>query len=316
MKKLLVLFIFTLTLISLTSCKYNVSRNKAATNEEIQEFLDSKTNPFYDGNVSFEYYYTYTETRNSKSLKYSTKNEIFAYGTVDEDLVGSIHYESIDEVKSVTTTLSGNEKTTSKNKEEGICFLRSNSDDNKYYFTIDINIKIPYGKIKKNLLKSTLESDSVSLNKVIRNIKLDLLSLNSKNYGEMVNEFKIIIPTNSFSYLSKNKVKVVQSYSTMHTETVYIFKDDQISSIKTTQQSQNDNISTYIEKEIIFKNVKEVKVPKDAANYKTEYQQYEPGFFDNISFGLVLLIITIIAILVATLIIVLRIVKRPKYQEE
>ena len=56
MKKLLVLFIFTLTLISLTSCKYNVSRNKAATNEEIQEFLDSKTNPFYDGNVSFEYY--------------------------------------------------------------------------------------------------------------------------------------------------------------------------------------------------------------------------------------------------------------------
>ena len=55
MKKILITLAFIFTLFSLTSCKYNVSRNKKVTVEEIEEYIEGLKNPFDESNVSFEY---------------------------------------------------------------------------------------------------------------------------------------------------------------------------------------------------------------------------------------------------------------------
>ena len=321
MKKILLLIVFTITLVSLTSCKYNVSRNKSVTLKEAMEFLNTKENPFEDGSVSFELNYKSYEESISKSYNYQNGFDLKTYGTIDEDFIGSIKYEMKGKLSTTNALLSGKEKTSTTKVEEGICFFREDSDDNKYYFTIDINTKIPDGKIKRNLLKTTLKSDSTYIPEVVSIIKNNIISLNTVNTSnkyqenDFNNRINISIPDGCFCYVSNDKMKIVQSSSNKHSEKVYVFKDDEISSIKYVYKYQSDNGIIYTETEIIFKDTKDIKVPRDAEKYKTEYQQYNPGLFDNINFGLILLILFIHIIAGAIVLVVIRIVKRPKYQE-
>lgn len=305
MKKILITLAFIFTLFSLTSCKYNVSRNKKVTVEEIEEYIEGLKNPFDESNVSFEYTSTIKTQRHSDTAKQEIVETYKIYGSYNSDNEGSINYNATSKSVLVQAKIDGKEKTSTNIKEEGVIFYRESSEDDRYYITIDIDSKIPYGKVKNKLLKTTLKEDAQLLSSV----------------GAKLNSITSMLSTNNilsgdFFYLSNDKIKVVSSTSLRHIEKVFVLEDNEIVSYKVINKTTNEYQTTYTESELLIKNTKEVKVPKDAANYKTEYQQYEPGFFDNISFGLVLLIITIIAILVATLIIVLRIVKRPKYQEE
>ena len=55
MKKVTIILVLLLTLCTLTSCKYNVSKNKSVTGEEAYEFIKDMLNPFYEGETSFVY---------------------------------------------------------------------------------------------------------------------------------------------------------------------------------------------------------------------------------------------------------------------
>mgnify|MGYP003314994499 CR=1 FL=1 len=55
MKKIFLILVFSLLLSTLSSCKYNVSKNKYVTKEEAEEFVKDKINPFYEEQTSFVY---------------------------------------------------------------------------------------------------------------------------------------------------------------------------------------------------------------------------------------------------------------------
>ena len=128
-------------------------------------------------------------------------------------------------------------------------------------------------------------------------------------------DYDIIVPTGSYYYISKDKLKVVSSTSEYHTEEVFVFEDDVLVSYKYVKKNNGIDSEKIYEKELIIKNTKDVKVPKNAENYKTKYQKYNPGFFDAISLEVILFILALAIIVATAVLVTLRILKRPKYVE-
>lgn len=314
MKRIFLVLILLLSFCTLSGCKYNVSKNKQVTKEEAEEFIKDMKNPFYESKTSFQFTQIEKYSEISKEEKSVRGIKYDIYGSLNEDLNGEVHYEVKNSSKEVETSLKGKDVYKDKFSETGDIFLREESDDNKYYFTIDIDTKIPDGKIKQNLLRTTLREDSVyfnSVNNILLNV-INTLSVSKLNDGE---DYDIILPTATFYYISGNKLRIVNSTENSHLERVYVFENGVLSSYKYIKKTVDNYSESYIEKELSVKDSKDVKIPNDAEDYKTEYQKYEPKFFDNISLSLILIILAIILVVATLAVVVVRIIKRPKFVE-
>ena len=319
MKRMLLTLVLSLTLCTLSSCKYNVSKNKDVSREDVTEFIKDMKNPFYESDTSFVYSEYEEVSSYTKYEKYKNVVKYEIYGTLDKSAKGEVHYDAKKYQKSVTSTLNGKEKNEYNYKEIGNLFIRDDSDDNKTYFIIDLDVKIPDGKIKQETLKSTLKEDSIFYNNIKKTLSkiIDVLHV---SYMNDLHDYDTIVPIGSFYYISNNKLKVVSSSNTTHVEEVFVFDDGILSSYKYTSKevfsTSNYGIrEIYTEKELQIKNTREVKVPRDAEYYKTEIQKFVPGFFDYISVGTILIILAVNLIIGAAVFVLIRILRRPKFVE-
>lgn len=318
MKKVTIILVLLLTLCTLTSCKYNVSKNKSVTSEEASEFIKDMLNPFYEGETSF----VYTEYNKKFTCSSQQKDEeIFnceIYGKLDKNVNGQIHYDATKTQKYAISKLNGNEKTKYLYDEIGNLFLREDNDNDKYFFIISSDAKIPDGKIKQETLKSILKEDSIFYTEISKKLK-EIKNVLEVDYSSDKSNYDISLPSGSFYYISNNKLKVVESTDIEHIEEVFVFDEGSLASYKYTSKryfsTYNGIVEYYTEKELKIKNTKEVKVPNDAEYYKTEYQKFIPGFFDYISLETILVIVAINLIIGAAVFVLIRILKRPKFRE-
>ena len=314
MKKILFILLLTLSLCTLSSCKYNVSKFYQVTQDEAEDFIKGLKNPFYEDETSFKYSESEQIYEISLYSKRTRQKEYNIYGTLNKNNIGEIHYDAYNSTNQTNYSIKGKEKTKYSVEEIGDVFSREKTDDSKYYFTVKVNSKIPNGKIKQEILRTTLLTDSTCYNGIRASLYQIINTLNI-NYSNDSSNYDVVLPNGDFYYVKSNKLKIVSSTNNSHIESVYVFEDGVLSAYKYTYKQIENGLEKYIEKELIIKNVKEVKIPKNAENYKTEYQKYEPGFFENISFGLFFIILAIILIIAFIVFVIIRIVKRPKFTE-
>ena len=279
-------------------------RFKDVTLEEALEFLHNKEMPFADGkDASFVYKQNYEGVEISGGERQKVAYDVTLYGVLDKKLVGEVHYE-FDYKKNVVKYLQDEkEKSITTSKEIGNLFYREDSLDNEYYITLYNKISKPFSNLKQNVLKTTLIKNSLYVPYVKDECEF------------VVGAFNGQVPYTEYLYMSGNKFKVIKVNDSSHQEIIYTFKNNVLSEYYEKTEYKSKTSISYVEKEIKYKNAKNVKVPLDAKRYETKEQEFVPRFYDYTYGKIILGFICFNLVNGVVAVILIKLLKRPKYVE-
>ncbi len=255
MKRLILLFITITTLFTLTSCGYDVQTKKRATKDELLAFLENKIVPLEETSSSFTYEYESNYKSVSSTSKKTEQIKYEVYGTIDEEFTGEFYYKGTSKSKTISSTLDGKEKTKVNIKEKGSVFLKAESK-NDLYVSVKSKIKIPYGNIKQKTILTMLDTDTNLYRRVVSQLGTFKTLVDSIASYSNFDAF--------FYYIDGDKLKVVSSTYSEHVEIVYVFEGNKLVKYLYTSVSSEGNVKA----ELIFKKVKNVKVPTNLDDYR------------------------------------------------
>lgn len=251
MKRISLLLIFIISIISLCSCTPVVSSKDSASEEEVTSFFENKVVPFDGKECGIKIKSKYI-TKYDTSTKSNLVTSVDMFVSLDAEGNYRIEYEAFGKGKEKEYTSNGYAKKTSyKIKEKGIY----DGIDN-VYVTINSSYTSNNIKVNQNKIKTSIKDELnfyyaiYSLYNMIDEIE------NSFKYSDNVDRI--------FYYISNDKIKVVFSDSSNHIEEIYVFKDNELSKYyKTVYNAKGKEVY-----EFDFTNYKEIKLPKNLDEYR------------------------------------------------
>jgi len=253
MKRIICLLFVVIFALSFTACGKNFQTEKLATLEEkIQYFENKKLNDTY----AYEFSVTYKSDKSTKTEEnkrnYSVKGKV----VIGLDGAYSIEYKGTEKEKEVYAVMGGNEKTTSKVKEEGIVLYSNKDGSNVYEGFFDINEKYKDPYEKYSYKEKTVSGAN--------------LLIYVPGYGSMYTSASLQSIWNSaknatYFFIDGDNCTAIDS-GVSHTKTVMVFEGNAIKEIIITAEGATYKKTTKIK----FVDSISINAPSD----KTEYNGY------------------------------------------
>lgn len=256
MKKTLVfLLLVCISLFTLTGCGKGVSTKKLATEEEIEDFFDDKSEALADmleDEVSLSFTVSVNEKREDGADSYSTKTNVKGRLSADPEEIedASLYVEATLKGKGVEYTSEGKVKSSSKGTTE-ITVVGG-----KIYTYIKSENKT--GESKTSFESKTKGDFEDS----IETLPVDMIY----GYLENIDELAAMLSGTQI-YIEDDKCLIVISSTDSHTEIVLEFDGDELLSVDIFSKTYEREIKASIE---IEEDIKKVTKPSDASSYKSE----------------------------------------------